>query len=519
MFEEYKFPTEELLTHSERIQKQEENLVESQIIEKTLCDFGARGKVVEVFKGNLITRFCIKPENGVQIKKIKSLKLELQYMLGVEKVEISIIGEKQIVALDIINKKSEKNYLGDYIKELKKSNYTIPIIMGNDLNGKTIVEDLTCFPNMIVTGTTGTGKSNLLNTFLIDILYTFEPKEVKLILIDTRKVNFTKFNKIPHLLLPTIVDVNNAMEVLKYLNVESSNRNKIFINEKVDNIESYNKISENKLSRIVVMIEDFCDLMLGTNGRIEEELINLVSHSRQTGIYIIISSFRSSTDIITGRIKANIPVRATFKLPSQFDSRTVINVAGAEDLLFNGDILFSGTGGYYQQRIQVPYVSEQDIENVVKYIEENNSGVEYESWKIEDISKDKDNYEEDPLLKDAIELVTNAGYASTSLIKRNFKIDYNRAGRIIDLIEERGIISEYQGAKPRSVLTEKKKIDDDEDKKNEMTKIEQEAKPYTDDDKIINQEKMDDFYDNAKYFIYSIFGIIILYWIIRWFMG
>ena len=152
-------------------------------------------------------------------------------------------------------------------------------------------------------------------------------------------------------------------------------------------------------------------------------------------------------------------------------------------------------------------------------IEENNSGVEYESWKIEDISKDKDNYEEDPLLKDAIELVTNAGYASTSLIKRNFKIDYNRAGRIIDLIEERGIISEYQGAKPRSVLTEKKKIDDDEDKKNEMTKIEQEAKPYTDDDKIINQEKMDDFYDNAKYFIYSILGIIILYWIIRWFMG
>ena len=225
--------------------------------------------------------------------------------------------------------------MGDYIKELKSSNYTIPIIMGNDLNGKTIVEDLTCFPNMIVTGTTGTGKSNLLNTFLIDILYTFEPKEVKLILIDTRKVNFTRFNKIPHLLLPTIVDVNNAMEVLKYLNVESSNRNKMFINEKVDNIESYNKISENKLSRIVVMIEDFCDLMLGTNGRIEEELINLVSHSRQTGIYIIISSFRSSTDIITGRIKANIPVRATFKLPSQFDSRTVINVAGAEDLLFN----------------------------------------------------------------------------------------------------------------------------------------------------------------------------------------
>lgn len=519
MFEEYKFPTEELLTHSERIQKQEENLVEAQIIEKTLCDFGARGKVVDVFKGNLITRFCIKPENGVQIKKIKSLKSELQYMLGVEKVEISIIGEKQIVALDIINKKSEKNYLGDYIKELKSSNYTIPIIMENDLNGKTIVKDLTCFPNMIVTGTTGTGKSNLLNTFLIDILYNSEPKDVKLILIDTRKVNFTRFNKIPHLLLPTIVDVNNAIGVLKYLNVESSNRNKIFINEKVDNIESYNKISENKLSRIVVMIEDFCDLMLGTNGRIEEELINLVSHSRQTGIYIIISSFRSSTDIITGRIKANIPVRATFKLPSQFDSRTVINVAGAEDLLFNGDILFSGTGGYCQQRIQVPYVSEQDIENVVKYIEENNNGIEYERWKIEDILKDKDNYEEDPLLKDAIELVTNAGYASTSLIKRNFKIDYNRAGRIIDLLEERGIISEYQGAKPRSVLSETKKFDDDNDKKNEITKIEQEAKPYTDDDKIINQEKMDDFYDNAKYFIYSIFGIIILYWIIRWIIG
>lgn len=236
--------------------------------------------------------------------------------------------------------------LGDLIqeKEFIEAKQKIPIIIGKDFNDKIVIEDLTQLPHLLVAGTTGTGKSSFLSTIIVDIIYKFKPSEVKLILIDTRKINFSRFNALPHLLTPVILESQKAIEVLAYLIQETNNRYKLFKDKNVDNIDSYNEISGKKLSRIIIIIEVFYDLMIETGKEIEIYIQRLIQMCRASGINIIVSTQRLSADVITGVIKANIPSRIAFKVPSQIDSKTIIDVAGAEELLIYGDILFFKVG-------------------------------------------------------------------------------------------------------------------------------------------------------------------------------
>lgn len=242
---------------------------------------------------------------------------------------------------------------------LKQNNYQIPFIIGRDLNGKDVVEDLVQISNILIAGTTGTGKSNLLNTFIVDTIYSSNPEEVKMILIDTRIINFQRFNNIPHLLIPAITDIKKACGVMAWTLQECMNRNELFAKNNVKSIEEYNETAQSKLPRIIVFIEDLCDLMAYGKEDVEEALIEIVKISRKVGIHLIISTYRTSTEIITGRIKSNIPTRLTFKLPSRVDSRTVIDKFGAEKLLPYGDALFIKVEERAPKRIQAPYIIDE----------------------------------------------------------------------------------------------------------------------------------------------------------------
>ncbi len=338
----------------------------------------------------------------------------------------------------------------------------IPIILGKDFNNNIVIEDLTQLPHLLVSGSTGTGKSNFLSTIIVDIIYKGNPSEVKLILVDTRKTNFKRFSKLPHLLIPVITEPQKVVGMFAYLIQEMSNRYKLFKNKRVDNIDSYNKISKEKLPRFIVIIEDFYDLMVETEKEIEIYLQRLIQMCRASGINIIISTQRPSTDVITGTIKANIPSRIAFKVPSKIDSKTIIDVAGAEDLLIYGDILFSKIGECKVKRVQTPYISDKEIEGIMDEMK-NKDELDYSEKLLNVVDKKNDNFykidviehEDDeiaPILLEVIECVIETGQASTSFIQRKFKVGYARAGKIIDRMEEIGVISGYRGSRPREVL-------------------------------------------------------------------
>lgn len=393
--------------------------------------------------------------------------------------------------MDIVNEKWNTLLLGDCMSTLKQNNYQIPLIIGRDLNGKDVVEDLVQISNILVAGTTGTGKSNLLNTFIVDTIYSSNPEEVKMILIDTRIINFQRFNKIPHLLIPAIIDPKKACGVMAWTLQECMNRNELFAKNNVKNIEEYNKKVQLKLPRIIVFIEDLCDLMAYEKEDVEEALIEIVKISRKVGIHLIISTYRTSTEMITGRIKSNIPTRLTFKLPSRVDSRTVIDKSGAEKLLPYGDALFIKVEERAPKRIQAPYISDEEIEKLIDEIkveEKSNNSDEIMNVINKEVVKSEDtDYDVDPLLNEAIDEVISTGMVSTSFIQQRFKIGYERAGRIIDQMEERGITSGYNGEKPRKVLINRNFGDG-------QGKIENEEKEQA----VVENTKYEDEYGNKS---------------------
>lgn len=474
----YNPPSQEILCCSkEKIECTEEQK-NAKMIQETLCGFDAIVEVENVIVGNLITRYYIKPKGDTTVKEIKSLVQELQYVLGVENIKLSVIGEKQVIALDIPNRNPTKLKIGNLMQSENIKEKKIPLILGKDLNGENVVEDLVKLPNILITGTTGTGKSNLLSTFVIDMIYQTTPEELRIILIDTRTTNFLRFKDIPNLLIPTVTDPREAIQTIKWLIEESYKRNILFAENKVDDFDDYNKIAQNKIARIEVIIEDLCDFMMYDKKETEDNLYVLINIARKVGINIIISTYRASTDIITGRIKANIPARITFKTASKVDSVTIIDMAGAENLLKNGDILFIKTEERRPKRIQVPYISDEEINKVIEEVKNNNDKAEINKeieQYINDNPKDIDDYDingkEDPLLKEAIDTVITTGQTSTSFIQQRFKVGYARAGRIIDQMEEKGIISEYNEGMPREVLATKDF--DDTEKQSRITEQEE----------------------------------------------
>lgn len=397
--------------------------------------------------------------------------------------------------MDIVNEKWNTLLLGDCMSTLKQNNYQIPLIIGRDPNGKDVVEDLVQISNIFVAGTTGTGKSNLLNTFIVDTIYNSNPEEVKMILIDTRIINFQRFNNIPHLLIPAITDTKKACGVMAWTLQECINRNELFAKNNVKNIEEYNEKAQLKLPRIIVFIEDLCDLMAYEKEDIEEALIEIVKISRKVGIHLIISTYRTSTEIITGRIKANIPTRLTFKLPSRVDSRTVIDKSRAEKLLPYGDALFIKVKEREPRRIQAPYISDEEIEKIIDEIKveekSNNSEEIMNVIKKEAVKSGDTDYGVDSLLKEVIDTIMPMKQVSTAFIQHKFKIEYARAGRIMDQLEERGIISGYNADKPRKVLINRNFYD-------VQTDVQEQPENEEKEQAVIENTKYEDEYENKS---------------------
>lgn len=453
---EYKFPSNNLLmTNDFNIEIDKEN--EKENIERFFESYRIDIDCKDVYVGINSITYVLDLKCKNRVSTIESYKDDLLLYFNAVDINFKVaINGTPYLGIHIIKAKDKTLFLGSLIqdKEFVESTCKIPIIIGKNFENKLIIEDLTQLPHLLVAGSTGTGKSNFLSTIIVDIVYKLNPDEVKIFLVDTRKTNFERFNLIPHLLVPTITDCRKAIGILAFLEQEMRNRYQSFKEKRVDNIDEYNRISEIRYPRFVAIIEDFYDLMMEEGKAVEEYMQLLIPMCRAAGIHVIISTQRPSVNAITGVIKANIPARITFKLPSKVDSKTVIDIAGAESLLLYGDVLFSKIGERSIERIQTPFISDLEIQNVVDAIKNDNIR---EDFFQADIEKGDEKFvdeedEIDPFLFDAMELVINVGYASSSIIQKTFKVGYARAGRMIDQLEQFGIISGYNGSRPRDVL-------------------------------------------------------------------
>lgn len=371
---EYKFPSNNILmTNDLKIEIDKE--YEKVNIERFFESFRIDIECKDVYVGINSITYVLDLKCKNRVSTIESYKDDLLLYFNAVDINFKVaINGTPYLGIHIIKAKEKTLFLGNLIqdKEFIESTCKIPIIIGKNFENKLIIEDLTQLPHLLVAGSTGTGKSNFLSTIIVDIVYKLNPDEVKIFLIDTRKTNFERFNLIPHLLVPTITDCRKAIGILAFLEQEMRNRYQAFKEKRVDNIDEYNRISEIRYPRFVAIIEDFYDLMMEEGKAVEEYMQLLIPMCRAAGIHVIISTQRPSVDAITGVIKANIPARITFKLPSKVDSKTVIDIAGAENLLLYGDVLFSKIGERSIERIQTPFISDLEIQNVVDAIKNDN---------------------------------------------------------------------------------------------------------------------------------------------------
>ena len=446
-------------------------------LQKTLYSFGVSAKVEDVSVGPAITRYELKPAEGVRVSKIANLADDIALNLAAKSIRIEApIPGKQAVGIEIPNEETEMVHLRELIESdlFIKQKSKLAFALGKDVAGDGVVTDIAKMPHVLIAGATGSGKSVCINTLITSIIYKAKPNEVKFLMIDPKIVELSVYNDIPHLLIPVVTDAKKAEGALNWAVQEMENRYNMFASKGVKDLKSYNKEvdekenGEGKLPQIVIIIDELADLMMATPKDVEAHICRLAQKARAAGMHLVIATQRPSVDVITGVIKANIPSRIAFSVSSQIDSRTILDMAGAEKLLGKGDMLFYPAGIPKPVRVQGAFVTDEEIDKIVSFLKDNGGQVTYnqdiidsinnsdkEDVNLEDEGGEEDNI--DPLLNDAIELVIDSGTASTSYIQRRFKVGYARAGRIIDQMEERGIISGYQGSKPRTVLISKER--------------------------------------------------------------
>jgi DNA segregation ATPase FtsK/SpoIIIE, S-DNA-T family len=441
----------------------EENI---KILESTFSNFGIDAKVVGVIQGPTVTRYEIHPAPGVKISKITILSNDIALAFAVASVRIEApIPGKNAVGIEVPNRKRINVYLKEILQsnEFKNSKFKLPIALGIDIGGKPIIADLIELPHLLIAGATGSGKSVCINNIILSIIYNLSPEKVKLIMLDPKRVELNIYNGIPHLLIPIITDTNQAIKVLNWVISEMEKRFKIFAEAGVRNLEGYNeyvrnlKNDINALPYIIIIIDELADLMLSSPVKAEEVLCRLAQMTRATGIHLIIATQRPSVDIITGSIKINFPSRIAFAVSTQVDSRTILDVNGAEKLLGNGDMLFSPVGVSKPIRAQGAFVTEKEIKNIVSYLREYGQSPEYEQEVLEfknnkNLFIETEEEEEDELFNEAISIIINNKQASISILQRKLRIGYTRAARLIDLMEKRGIVGSYDGRNPRKIL-------------------------------------------------------------------
>ena len=443
-------------------------------LENTFTNFGINAKVTGVTEGPSVTQYEIQPAPGVKISKITNLSNDIALSFAVASVRIEApIPGKNAIGIEVPNIKRTKVYLKEMLgsKELLEHHYKLPLALGLTIGGKPIIADLTELPHLLIAGATGSGKSVCINSIILSILYTLNPNQVKFIMVDPKRVELNVYNGIPHLSIPIITDKNQATKVLNYAISEMERRFKIFASAGVRNLEGYNEYVQNinddtqPLPYIIIIIDELADLMLSSPVKVEESLCRLAQMTRATGIHLIIATQRPSVDIITGSIKVNFPSRIAFAVSTQVDSRTILDVNGAEKLLGNGDMLFSPVGAPKPIRAQGAYVNEKEIRRVVNYLKENciDSDKEQDALELNtvqgsliDLDDEKETEEKvDELFQKAVSVIINNNQASISILQRKLRIGYTRAARLIDLMEEKGIVGPYDGRNPRKIMLSK----------------------------------------------------------------
>ena len=474
----YTYPKLDLLNNNAKSKMKNEDKQDlfdnANKLEDTLMSFGVEAKVLQVTKGPSVTRFEIQPSPGVKVSKIVNLQDDIALGLAASAVRMEApIPGKSAIGIEVPNKKQTPVFLREVLdsKEFQESTKKISFALGKDITGTCIVGDLSEMPHMLIAGATGSGKSVCINSLIVSLLYKYSPDEIKLLMIDPKVVELSIYNGIPHLLIPVVTEPKKAAGALNWAVNEMDKRYELFTKYKVKNIKSYNQqvdkgfISE-KLPYIVLIVDELADLMMTCPNDVEDYICRLAQKARAAGIHLIIATQRPSVDVITGVIKANIPSRISFAVSSGVDSRTILDQTGAEKLLGRGDMLYSPMGANKPLRIQGAFISEEEVENVVDFIKSSEDEVNYREEIIEHINNENlsssshsgDSEENDELLDEAIKLVVEYQQASTSFIQRKLRIGFNRASRIMEELEDKGIISERDGSKPRQVLIAKDEI-------------------------------------------------------------
>lgn len=446
-------------------------------IVKTLKSFGVGTRIVEICQSPSVTRFELQPDPGVKISRITALSDDIAMNLAASGVRIEApIPNKNAVGIEVPNSEKVTVSLREIIESdnFQNSKSKLNVALGRDIQGEATCADLAKMPHLLVAGTTGSGKSVCLNTMIMSLLYNATPDEVKLIMIDPKKVEFTVYKSIPHLLVPVVADPRKAAGALSWAVAEMDKRYALFADNGVRNLQGYNNyaLSEGlpKMPQIVIIIDELSDLMMAASNEVEDSICRLAQKARAAGMHLIVATQRPSVDVITGLIKANIPSRIAFAVKSQIDSRTIIDTQGAEKLLGNGDMLYCPVGLSKPVRVQGAYVSDDEIERVISFVTSQGE-VKYDDDVMHEIelkatkdNKKKSTVEtdqngaqgyDDEMFPKAVEVVVENGMASTTLLQRKLKLGYARAARIVDELTEKGIIGPYEGAKPRKVLITK----------------------------------------------------------------
>ena len=460
-YENYTKPSLDLLTkigHKGNENDKKKALENASLLIKTLSNFGVDTKMGQVTLGPTITRYEVQPNPGVKVSRIVNLSDDIALSLAAKSIRIEApIPGKSAIGIEVPNDEPQVVGLRDVLasKEFKEDSSSLAIALGKDIGGNPVIADISKMPHLLVAGATGSGKSVCINTIINSVLYKATPDEVKLLLIDPKVVELAHYNGIPHLLSPVVTDPKKAANALNWAVVEMNKRYKLFAELGVKDITSYNDKSETKLPKILIIIDELADLMMACANEVEDYICRLAQMARAAGMHLIIATQRPSVDVITGVIKANVPSRIAFAVSSQTDSRTILDMGGAEKLLGKGDMLFYPLGAAKPVRLQGAYVSEDDSEKVINFVKgQVKEEIKYEEEIIQTISKTANvkNDDVDELLEDAIAFVVQNGQGSSSMLQRKYKIGFNRAARLIDSMEERGIVGPSEGSKPRKVL-------------------------------------------------------------------
>ncbi len=457
----YQFPSMDLLAPSVVFEHDDEWLdQQGYMLNETLLNFNVKAKVVNITQGPAVTQFEVQPEPGVKVSKITNLTDDIKLCLAAQDIRMEApIPGKHTIGIEIPNRKSRPVFLREILESdsFIESDSPLTVALGLDITGAPVVTDLRKMPHGLIAGATGSGKSVCINTMLISLLYKATPQEVKLLLIDPKMVELAPYNHIPHLVSPVITDVKAATAALKWAVEEMENRYELFAHSGVRDLQRFNKKAEEageyarKLPYIVIIIDELADLMMMSPAEVEEAICRIAQKARACGIHLVLATQRPSVDVITGLIKANIPTRIAFSVSSQVDSRTIIDSNGADKLLGKGDMLFLENGSSKTVRLQGTFVSDEEIEEVVDFVKKEQEP-QYLFVQEDLLAKSQISDERDELFEEACEFVVYQNSASTSSLQRRFHIGYNRAARLMDMLENNGVISEARGSKPRDVL-------------------------------------------------------------------